>query len=140
MIAPQTVRPGAPAHQQEFRYFPAVPIGTVSVQTPRVLGIVSTDSSGFVVRGLDIFLRGAIAPSNSDYWIIEIGTLGGGGTFFPKSQYARPFQGLALGRNTVEFPTKVGYAIGDVVAVRVTPRGTPAALTNCDVVLLVQEP
>lgn len=119
---------------------PAVPLGTISAESTRILGIVPQEVTGILVTGMDIFLATAQTMAPYDYWIIELGVLFGGGDFEVRGPWASPSVGLAKGRNTVEFPRKVRYDTGEVVAVRARPIGAPSSLAGCDVVLRVQEP
>lgn len=119
---------------------PAVALGTVSVESIRVLGIIPEESKGILVHGLDIFMSTNQPLAPNDYWIIELGVLFGGGDFEVRHAVAQPKGGFAKGRNPVEFARKVRYDVGEVVAVRARPIGGPASLAGCDVVLRVQEP
>ena len=123
-----------------IHYHPAVPIGTVSAESIRVFGVLPTEGKGLPMDGMDVFLAVEQAPGPTDYWIIELGALLGTGLFETRAQMARPQIGLAKGRNSMDFAPEVRYSTGEVVAVRVRPIGSPAALTGCDVVLRIQEP
>ena len=119
--------------------FPACPLGTISAESVRIIGVMAPEGRGVLVRGMDIFLDSAVPLGPTDYWIIELGTLQGE-DFVARALSARPQQGLAKGRNAVDLNPKVRYDTGEVVAVRARPIGGPSALTGCDVVLRVQEP
>jgi hypothetical protein len=118
--------------------FPAINFPSTSVERTRIACIVPPEGNGLVVRGVDAFLPAPIAPSNSDYWVIELGTVNDAGFFKPKAQFARTL-GFAKGRNGMDFNPKVRYANGETLAVRMLPKGAPAALTTLDVVLRLQE-
>ena len=119
---------------------PAVPLGTVAAQSVRVLGVIPDSGPGLRVRAMDIFLATEIALGPSDYWQFELGVMGGGGSFTARTLVAVPYRGFAKGRNRIELRPVVGYSSGEVVALRATPRGSPATLTGCDVVLTIEEP
>ncbi len=119
---------------------PSVPLGTISTESIRVMGIIPPESKGILVQGMDIFMATNQPLAPNDYWIIELGVMFGAGDFEVRGPWANPETGLAKGRNTIEFARKVRYDVGEVVAVRARPIGGPASLAGCDVVLRIQEP
>ncbi len=123
-----------------IHFHPAVPIGTVSAESVRILGTVPDESRGILIQGMDVFLASAQPIGLTDYWVFELGTLLTTASFETRSLYALPQTGMCKGRNAIEFQRKVRYDTGEVVAVRVRPIGAPGSLTGCDVVLKIQEP
>lgn len=121
-------------------WYPSIPIGTVSAESTRVLGVIPPESTGILVKGMDVYLATAQAIGHTDYWILELGALYAPGGFEVRGKIAAPKTGLSVGRNAVEFLAKVRYTTGEVVAIRARPIGSPVALTGCDVVLRIQEP
>lgn len=121
-------------------FHPACPIGTVAVESVRVLGVVSTRGKSVIATRLDIFTATEIPPHPANYWAFELGTYGGGTIFEVRFAYAEPYKGLAAGRNAVLLAKPVVYGVGEVVALRVKPVGSPSSLTGCDVAVGIEEP
>lgn len=121
-------------------YWPTVHFGTLAAESILVVCIVPKQAKGIIVRGMDVFLATEQAPGPTDYWVVELGTIAGQMEFFPKAQHATPFKGMAKGRNEVAFPAPVPYATGEVVALRAIPVGSPASLTDLQVVVRIEEP
>ena len=118
----------------------SIHIGTADAESIRVMGDVPSDCRGLIVRGMVVYLEVAQAPHPNDYWIIELGTVFGGGDFEVRAIMAQPKVGFQKGANAMDLRPKVRYSVSENVAVRVRPYGSPEALTGCDVALKAQEP
>ena len=118
----------------------AIPIGTVATESIRVLGVVPSRSRTLVVSSITVFLAVAIAPSNSNYWSFDLGLYTTGNNFEARASVANPFLGIPAGMSVYELQKSVSYKVGEVVALRVRPFGSPAALAGCDVVFGIKEP
>jgi len=119
--------------------YPVVHIGTISAEVIRIVGIIPERGAGLLVRGLDVFTSVEIAPSPGDYWQFDIGTVVGAMSFTSRHSWADPFRGIPVGRFEVPFSPPTAYSVGEVVALRVRPVGSPASLTWLQVGVRLEE-
>lgn len=119
--------------------YPTVPFGTVAASSLRVLGRVPPSGKGLLARGFDLYTSTAVGPSNADYWSVQVGVPVGGSDFTARAGWSKPLVGIALGRNAVDFPLMATFAPGETIAVRVQMTGAPSTLTECDIVVRLEE-
>ena len=106
-------------------------LGTFASEQIRLLAFVPTDATTAAqVRALHLLAGEALASDIHDYWIVQIGIIDGG-KFTVITREIALTGGLPANvhrRFAIEDP--VLLARGDVLALRVTPRGTPAPLAG----------
>ena len=88
-------------------FFPVIYFGTLSADSVRIVGIVPEQGDGLVVRALYIYIAEELAIGPTDYWVVELGTVGAQMSFTAKVISAFPFKGLAKGGTPVFFASLV---------------------------------
>lgn len=98
----------------ELRESILIPIARI----PKTIG-------GSVLQSLSVFTTVPLPIDRQFYWTIQVGALGRGGTFDQRWVERLSVPGITHGSRRYEFKPTIRYTSDEVVAVHLSPVGTP---------------
>ena len=118
-------------------YHPGAFLGDFTAERAVLLGCVPLDAlAGLQMRAIHLLAGEALAPDPQNFWVLQVGRVSTG-TFemlAPETSFAGGFAANVARTATVAFAQPVVYSRGDLVAVRLSPRGSPPPLVGLSAV------